>query len=349
MATFLIGPVQAAGYPWEESYHEVVEEKTVGRHLVYSWSSPWLYSNVTFVPREPIDVVVVYDPPWLRDGTGDSPVDGTFPRTHVNEAAQLVEKLRECGVETAPRVGWVSDWFAGWKKPGWVGIRAVEVLDAVVIDPAGAAALRYHGCRVPIVELPSLHSYARLPTLAPSETEVLAVPDGCPQEHRPIDVCFVGYAHTDSVPLRAMFLERLQSFCRSAGLRSYIGSGPTRTGVSRGTMEQLLLDSKVCFNLSLGTMLNMRTYEALAAGCVLVTDAWNVGNGELEDNAAFYRSFEDVELIVRTLLADDESRQLACEVGTVWAANRSPDRNWRNLFDLTTRTVREIATAREVA
>jgi Glycosyl transferases group 1 len=99
-------------------------------------------------------------------------------------------------------------------------------------------------------------------------------------------------------------------------------------------MESRLLQSKICFNCSLGTGLNMRVYEAAASGCVLLTDNWNIENLRLTDFAVFYNSVESMERQITELLASRTLRKEKSEAGVRWAARRNPLWTWSRVVDV---------------
>ncbi len=133
-----------------------------------------------------------------------------------------------------------------------------------------------------------------------------------PEVHAPhhvakdLDVVFVG----NVLPIhrrRRALLDRLARRFRTTSVK----------GVFREDMARVLSRAKVVWNCSLAGDLNMRVFEALAAGSCLVTD--RAGNGLLElfedgGHLALYDD-ETLEEVVAGLLADGPRRARLAERG----------------------------------
>lgn len=336
----LVGPIGAIGHPFRHGGHELVVERQIGDHLVYAFDNAYLHQRNPLALDEPIEAVVVWDPVWLRAGV----YEGT-----VNEMYRVWQLAQNLDV---PLISVVSDWFSGWRSNNRIGANFVDYSDAIICDRAGAAALRTFPPLkvtdpddrryVPIVELPNLLSYGRLPVRGGDEDLVRRTPHEHPQRERTIDVCVVGNRHASNVILRSFYMEQLDRLCQIDGFTLYETSNATAE-----EMEQLYLDSKVVFNASVGCMLNCRVHEALACGAALLTDAWNIANYTLEGSATIYANEGDLKWKLRSLLWDAERRQERAERGAAWAADHSPEKLWDGLLTQAKRVATRTGDARK--
>jgi len=125
-----------------------------------------------------------------------------------------------------------------------------------------------------------------------------------PQVPRDIDVAYIGSDHRGLHPERA----RLLDLIRSRYGNSFIGrADPSRIGEIYGR-------AKVVFNKSVRGEVNMRYFEAMGAGAVLVTDCAARENGVEElfnPGGDFLEYRDDASLLsaIDSLLADDETRE----------------------------------------
>lgn len=343
--SYLVGPVGVLGHPFRHGGHELVVERQVGGRLCYAFDSKWLHTDLEFEPAEEVQAVVVWDPAWLRRGVLGH---------EVQELRRVWEISRKLEV---PLVAVYSDWFAGWETTNTrIGTKdSVMHMDAIVIDPAGKAALRecipplkitdprdrrYR----PIVPLTNLMSYGRLPVLGGDPQQVLQVPEKHPQAGRSIDVSYVGHAHPGNVVLRSYYLRALRDMCESSGMTYWFTDKATPD-----ELERVYLDSKVVFNHSLGSTLNMRCFEALACGAVLLTDSHNIGNWSLHGVEYPYGGLQDMRLALRGLLDNPEVRQEHAEMGVQWAVQHSPDAVWGRNFDAVEKALHMIPKATATA
>lgn len=268
--SILLGPVNAVGYPFTNTAFEVPVERVIGGELVYAFGSKWLYTSTKIEPAEPIKAVVAWDPGWLRTDAQHEPY----------KLWQIAQEL------DVPVIGFFSDWFATWEGGhGYLGTkRVVEYLDAVICDPAGAAALRNHPLMKvkdptdhryrPIIEVDNMLTYGRLPTMGADDELVRDVLNTHPMSQRTVDVACVTHKHEGHVVNRSYYQEMVAGICEDQGYK-YV----ELNRVSPLEMESLYLDAKVVFNHSLGCSLNCRIFEAGACGAALVTDGHNIAVG----------------------------------------------------------------------
>jgi hypothetical protein len=317
-----VGPVEAMGHPFC-SVTEVPLRREVGEHIAYAFGTKWLYSKLRIVPDEPVDAVVLWDPGWLRTGTGEGAID---------EIRKVWEQAQEWD---APVVGLYSDWFAAWKVDTGISgtLSSTMFCDALIVDPAGAAALRasVHPLRVtdpndhryrPIVEMDSFLTYGRLPRIG-GELDV-EVP---PIHEREVDVAMVSTLHPQHVVLRPYYVDSLRKICAENRW-----SFEFRNDATAEEMEELYLNSKVVANVSLGSQPNCRVSEALACGALLLTDGWNIGVRDVPC-ARFNDAFE-MKVLLRDLLEMEPVHQDRVQLmGRAWARAHSPERTWKRVFD----------------
>lgn len=331
MASILLGPIGNLGHPWPEHQHEIVTRSQIGRHDVYAFAERYLaHGRYDIEPEYPLDAIVLFDAGWMT--------------------AEYLEFVRELAVKhDVPIIGLCCDWFSSWRQTVGTGLAglhgSIPYLDGVVTDVCGEASLRqlpvfrsdHHLSYRPVIGLRSLLSYGRLPTLGAATETVLAVPERFPQAKRSYDVAYIGNAHPSLVALRPYFLEALHEIIDVECLNAYISS-KTR----RDAMERVLLDTKICFNLSLGTTFNMRVYEATAAGCCLLTDNYNVSNPLIKPFADFYSSRRELREHLMRLLNDDEERTWKSQKATRWAATQEPTGRWAEVLDASMRAVASL-------
>lgn len=315
----MVGPIETMGHPFRV-VTEVPVERVIGNHLVYAFGTKWLYSELEIIPEEEIEAIVVWDPGWLRTGQGDGA---------IHEIRKLWEMSREMDV---PLIGLYSDWFAAWQvSTGIVGtLASVMYCDAIIIDPAGAASLRaaVHPLRVtdpedrrfrPIHVLDSFLTYGRLPRVGGG----LDVEIPLPQE-RDIDVAMVSTLHPQHVVLRPYYVEKIKEICTANGW-----SFEFRDRASAEEMEELYLNSQVVVNVSLGSQPNCRVSEALACGCILVSDGWNIGMKDVP-----HMQFNDVRRLEQQLrLAVSDGAEILQKAGLEWASKNRPEHVWARVFD----------------
>ena len=139
------------------------------------------------------------------------------------------------------------------------------------------------------------------------------LPHACdPEVHRPhalerdLDVVFVG----NVLGIHARRRELLERLKRRFRVHEF-------QGAFRDDMARLFSRAKVAFNCSLAGDLNMRVFEALGCGSLLVTD--RIGNGQeslLADNEhlALYDD-QTLEAVVERFLTDESAREEIAERG----------------------------------
>lgn len=319
------GPTEVLGHPFRV-VTEVPVERRVGGHTVYAFGTKWLYSELEVIPGEPVEAVVVWDPGWLRTGTGEG-------------AKHEIHRIWELAQEwDAPVIGLFSDWFAAWKtETGIVGtLAATMYCDALIVDPAGASALRHsvHPLSVtdpadhryrPIQEMSGFLTYGRLPRVGGGIHVEMK-----PIHEREVDVAMVSTLHPQHVVLRPYYVDALREICDRLGLRF-----EWTDKASASEMEELYLNSKVVANVSLGTQHNCRVPEALACGAMLLTDGWNIGMKDVPC-ARFLDPWEMEVLLNDLLQMGPDQQQRQQDLGLLWATRNSPERTWKRVFDAAT-------------
>lgn len=332
--SFLVGPVNTLGHPFP-NLHEVPIERRIGDHLVYAFGSKFFYADLEIVPDERIEAVLLWDPGWLRDGT--------HPKRPLDEIAKI---RKSADAWDCPVFGLASDWFATWGAggSGMHGMMsAFRALDGVVIDHVGAAALRstmpanivfdHSDYRYrEIVELSGYLHAGRLPLMGAEDP-----PDPSPTNERPIDVSIVSNVYQGLVVHRAYFIEMARRVCERNGW-SFVH----RAQVSPEEMESIYLDSKVVFNVALGTQANCRVYEALACGAVLVTDGFNADLTGVP--CAKFTDERTMEQAIRVSLRAPQAIQ---DMGLAWARLHTPEKQWAKVFDALKPAIDNTCEARE--
>ena len=316
------GPVETIGHPFR-IVTEVPLERQIGRHRTFSFGTKWLYSDLDVSFDERVDAVVVWDPGWLRTGTGEG-------------ATHEIQKVWDLAQEwDAPVIGLFSDWFAAWEvDEGIVGTKqATMYMDGIIVDGAGASALRrsIHPLSVedpndrrfcPILQHDGFLTYGRMPRLGGG----LKVEMKKPSE-RGVDVAMVSTLHPQHVVFRPYYVDQVASICEQHGW-----SFEFTDRASAEEMEALYLNSKVVFNCSLGSQPNCRVYEALAAGCLLLTDGWCRGMQNIP--CSRYSDEWELEILLRDLLTmDAASQDRLQQQGLFWAAQRTPEATWISVLD----------------
>lgn len=329
--SILIGPVSAVGHPFTNTAYEVPVERMIGVELVYGFGSKWLYTGTKINPADPITAVVAWDPGWLRTDSQHEPY----------KLWQIAQEL------DVPVIGFFSDWFATWEGGhGYLGAkRVVEYLDAIIIDPAGAATMRNHPLLKvkdpadhryrPIIEIDNMLSYGRLPRMGGDDELVRNVHVDHPIKDREIDVACVTHKHEAHVVNRSYFQEIVRDICNDQGY-SYVESGK----MTPGDMEDLYLNSKVVFNHSLGCSLNCRVFEAGACGAALLTDAHNIAVGPVP--AFTYRHRYDIRDQLDRLLIGTDPGLIEWRAAslTQWVLNNhTPTWTWERNIDAINRAV----------
>ena len=119
------------------------------------------------------------------------------------------------------------------------------------------------------------------------------------------DLCFIGSLGPDS-PRKEIILKLQKEFNMFVGQR-YLHD-----------MALTYSQSKMVFNKSLQGDLNMRVFEALSCGCLLLTDRINNGLEELftdKEHLVIYNDYEDLRNKARDYLAHPEERNAIAHKG----------------------------------
>jgi len=121
---------------------------------------------------------------------------------------------------------------------------------------------------------------------------------------RDIDVAYIGSDNRELHPERARLLDLIRSRYRNTFLG---GADPSRMGEIYGR-------AKVAFNYSVRSEVNMRYFEAMGAGAVLVTDRAPRETGVEQlfrpgEDFLEYRDDASLFAAIDSLLADDERRE----------------------------------------
>lgn len=339
----LIGPVGGFRHPFRVKA-EVPVERQIGDHLVYAFDTKWLYSKLRLEPAEPIDLALLWDPGWMRNGWYDKE---TAP--HNLRPKDEIEAVRQIVGGGAAVLALASDWFAAWGvghgMHGTLGM--LQATDGILIDPMGAATLRNavrsltmfgpddYRYRT-LVEMPPYLSYGALPNVGREDWdgEILS------REKRSVDVSMVSNLYPNLVVARSYFAEKAQEICDRRGWSFQMGNK-----ITAERMEELYLDSKVVLNVSLGSQANFRVYEALACGAALVTDGWNIGL-----DGAPCQTFTDAEgleaALEEALMRPAAHARLTQEDGVIWARQRSPEKQWARIIDAALEAIKPSEKAR---
>ena len=329
------GPVETLGHPFR-IVTEVPLERQIGKHRTFSFGTKWLYSDLDVQFDENIEAVVVWDPGWLRTGTGEGA---------IHELQKIWDFAQEW---KAPVIGLFSDWFAAWEvEQGIIGTKAATMyMDAIIVDHAGESALRHsiHPLTVkdpndrrfcPMLANDWFLTYGRLPRIGGGLDVEMK-----PPAEREVDVAMVSTLHPQHVLLRPYYVDKVAEICDRHGW-----SFQWTDKASAEEMEALYLNSKVCFNVSLGSQPNCRVYEGLAAGCLLLTDSWNIGMKNVP--CAKYQSAEDLESQLGYLLSLPANSQALLQMaGLGWAAQRTPESTWEKILDDVVKLAKTTTSAR---
>jgi len=331
-----VGPAETVGHPFRVAT-EVPVERDIGGHRTFAFGTKWLYSDLDVTFDEKIDAVIVWDPGWLRTGTGEGA---------KHELQILWDRAQEWD---APIVGLYSDWFAAWKVDSGISgtIGSVMFCDAIIVDGPGKAAMTHSiaPLRVheptdrrfrPIAMMERFLTYGRLPRVGGHlDVEMKKI------HERDIDVCMVSTLHPQHVVLRPYYVDKMESICRLNGW-----AFEWTDKASAAEMEELYLNSKVVFNCSLGSQPNCRVYEGLACGALLLTDGWNVGMDGVP-GTRYINPFA-LEYQLKELLDMDARRQDGMqEAGLEWAQRHSPEKTWANVIDAALHLAEHTGPARE--
>jgi O-antigen biosynthesis protein len=126
------------------------------------------------------------------------------------------------------------------------------------------------------------------------------------------DIAFVGSNYKGNVPQRKLWLDKLAERRRVF----------TSSSLFLSEMAKVYSASKIVYNYSVKDDLNMRIFEAMGCGSMLLTNRLTVesGIGDIftEDSSyAAYSSLEELELKVSYYLGDTAARQKIASTGTV--------------------------------
>ena len=311
------------GHPFNVGTEVPVERVLSDVITAYGFHTKWLYTDLSIVPDEPFEAIVLWDPGWIRTGEGAGAIDE-------------LRKLWELGKELdVPLIGVYSDWFASWNaNVGLAGtLTSLMYCDAIITDPAGAASLRLAPpMRItdpvdaryrPIQVMSRFLTYGRLPNVGAVDFNE-EVP---PLRERTVDVSMVSTMHPQHVVLRPYYVNLLRDICEKRNWNFEF-----RDRATPSEMEELYLNSRVVVNISLGTQLNYRVYEALACGALLVTDDWNIG---LEDvpcyrfncERSLHKAMDDA--ITRSWVAGEPYQRRGVE----WAQAHAPHLVWDRILN----------------
>lgn len=316
---FFFGPVEYIGHPFYPHPVELVVPREVGGHELYCFSSKWVDIGppLSFGPDVPA-AVVLFDPMWLH--------------------GEHVDRIRDYAASWGvPLVGVLGDWYSGMRpaRPELFGTRRImRHLDALVVDRCGASALRYLGFDGPVVEHQEMHSYGRM--LQRGQVVDLVLDQDFDRE-RTWDVGFVGHRYPEWVPQRSEMLDRVKDFCARQGY-SFL----ERRDVQAAELEGIVENCRVTFNLTPGYALNIRVYEAMSCGSLLVTERWNRDAWSmLPGYAIFYDQWPgEVERAIDVALTDDLVRSRTVRAAAQWVVTREPWTQWGRVLDAAAEAVR---------
>jgi glycosyl transferase family 1 len=331
------GPAETLGHPFR-IVTEVPLERQIGKHRTFSFGTKWLYSDLDVSFDEDVEAVVVWDPGWLRTGTGEGA---------IHELQKIWDLAQDWN---APVIGLFSDWFAAWEvEEGIIGTKAATMyMDGIIVDYAGSSALRHSVHPLTVVDkndrryCPMLNddaflTYGRLPRIGGGIQVEMK-----PPVEREVDVAMVSTLHPQHVLLRPYYVDKMMALCRANGW-----SFSWTNKATAEEMEELYLNSKVVFNCSLGSQPNCRVYEALACGCMLLTDGWNIGMKGVP--CARYSDAWELEIMLRDMLTMGVDQQHRMQLqGLMWAAQRTPEKTWERILDDALLLAKRTHSARDV-
>ncbi|AUW95054.1 hypothetical protein BXT84_14730 [Sulfobacillus thermotolerans] len=198
----------------------------------------------------------------------------------------LPEGLFACGV---PVVAAISDWNLGTRAI----LNHLDLYDLVLMDREGAR--RFKNLGYPNVEYAPLYSY---------EPGMVHAPDDLLQ--RPIDIGFVGNLNGHVQRQRAIWIDRLAYLHKRHGWIVKVA-----TGVYREEYWRFLQSCKIVFNLTIRSEMNLRCYEAPAAGSVLLLEEDNDETPWVMQPNIEYQTYtvENFEEVVANLLSNEEKLQ----------------------------------------
>lgn len=332
----LIAFIERAGYPFPHHTHEYPTQHHIGNHTLIAVGTPWLYADIDFTTDYPIQAIILWDPSWLRDGTQPPPPDHPanlpdWPGLPGNEWDMLHAKIRDLGIPgETPIVGLLIDWHTAWNRPGFISTnRIAPMLNHIITNRAGRETLKRYGHKHVTVQQ-HLFSYGHLPNLAKDENKVKHTK---PPHQRTIDIAYIGHDHTELIPLRTYYLQTLQTYSRRHKLNHIIGLKHGNTPWTPTEMEEILLDTKIVFNHSLGTGLNMRIYEAAASGAHLITDNHNIENHQITHFAQTYNTPQELTHHLDQALQNPRQTRYLTTQGTKWALQHQPLPTWENTLN----------------
>ena len=145
---------------------------------------------------------------------------------------------------------------------------------------------------------------------------------------RPIDVGFVGQLGAKRSRRHAVLTNVLPQYATNDFTRSY----------NPADMARLYARSKIVFNTSVNGDLNMRVFEALGSGALLVTDRIDNGLSELFEEDVHYVGYSTIPEAhekLRYYLAHTEERERIAEAGRARAfAQHTYEDRWRRIREL---------------
>ncbi len=313
--------------------------------MVYAFDTKFLYSDIELKMDQDVAALVVWDPCWRRPGD-----DGEAKR-ELYEMWRLARRLE------VPLIGLYSDWFTAWEPSTYVigTKRSLMFCDAVITDPVGAATFRrtIPPFRVtdptdtrhrPIIEMDNFLTYGRMDTLAADPKLVENVLTSHPHSKRDIDVCFVGHPHPGAVLFRSYYLDYLEQVCDQNGYKLLITNK-----VSSAQMEEILLNSRVCFNSALGSQLNCRIYEGASAGCMMLHHHNTMADWSLFGAVTMFSNQSEMKWRLNKLLALDETEaHLVARKGIDFALQHTPEKVWTDVFKAVDKAVENCAATLQV-
>ncbi|WP_284643380.1 glycosyltransferase family protein [Paenibacillus silviterrae] len=207
------------------------------------------------------------------------------PEFHANPAGLFEERV--------PLVALISDWNLGY---GTV-CGTLPEYDAIFTDKRGAELLRRRGLRQA--------AYAPLYSYDP------AIHFPVSSAVKDIDVSIVGNLNHEVQEERSLWLKKLCTL-RRKGVRVRID-----TNLFGADYNDVMNRSKIVFNRSIRSEMNLRAYEAPAAGALMMLED---GNGEVEEHLVPFEEYvpyheNNYEQLILHYLSDPAGREAIAAAG----------------------------------
>lgn len=158
-----------------------------------------------------------------------------------------------------------------------------------------------------------------------------------PNNDRTLDISFVGnFGPIDSN--RFQILNSVQNKFSSTFLGEFINPNE---------MISIYQNSKIVFNTSINKDLNMRFFEGLASGALLITDRINNGLNELFVEDIHYVGYSSIEEALKKieyyLVHEDEREQIALAGSNLALRSHSYSNRWQEILSIIQKNISKCA------